>query len=421
MKKSILTLCVIMLTAVSAFAGGGDKTTKYLTPSFKQGWFIDLAGTYSIMASTGSTYSQISTYYGGFNTNNPLAPKQHQFGFSAKAGRRVSPSVAIRVGYDRHKGSNIEGSDFRFKSLYFDVMESPLDLFFGYNPNRLYTMWVYGGMGLVAWDPSGPTTHKYNLLLHIWDGKNDIDLGFRGGIMNNFRLSNSLDFHIDLTAVATRWSFDTDIYDNNPTAHNAQGYARWHRAHFDFSGMVGLMWYLGGRELTPAAEAVEADCSEQEKTIAALNEEILRLRRLIENQPDSDGGDGGNINNNGGQETDTVVKVLDGKTLVTYPFSVFFNKSSYELRDGRDRVNLQAIAKVAKDNNLKLNLRGTCDSGTGTPAYNKTLAENRCNKIKAELKKLGIDEKNITIDAGGGVKELTPAEYDRRVVITLSK
>lgn len=425
MKKSILTLCVIMLTAVSAFAGGGDKTTKYLTPRFTQGWFIDLAGTYSIMASTGSTYHQISTYYGGFNSNPSL--KQHQFGFSAKVGRRVSPSVAVRVGYDRHKASNMDGNNFRFKSIHLDVMESPLDLFFGYNPQRLYTLWVYGGVGMLAWDPSGPTTHKYNLLIHVLDGKSNIDLGFHGGIMNNFRLSNSLDLHIDLTAVAAKWSFDASKYDNAPEAHNAKTYARWHRAHFDFSGMVGLMWYLGGRELTPAPEAVEADCSEQEKTIAALNEEILRLRRLIENQPDG-GNVNNNNNNNGGntnagenQGNENVVQVLDGKTIVTYPFSVFFNKSSYELRDGRDRVNLQAIAKVAKDNNLKLNLRGTCDSGTGTPAYNKTLAENRCNKIKAELKKLGIDEKNITIEAGGGVKELTPAEYDRRVVITLSK
>ena len=150
MKKVFVTLCVLMLTAASAFADGGE-TTKYLTPSFKQGWFLDLAGTYSIMASTGSTYQQITTYYGGFNSDATL--KQHQFGFSAKVGRRVSPSVAIRLGYDRHKGSNIEGNDFRFKSYHVDIMESPLDLFFGYNPDRFYTMWIYGGVGLIAWDP----------------------------------------------------------------------------------------------------------------------------------------------------------------------------------------------------------------------------------------------------------------------------
>jgi outer membrane protein OmpA-like peptidoglycan-associated protein len=50
-----------------------------------------------------------------------------------------------------------------------------------------------------------------------------------------------------------------------------------------------------------------------------------------------------------------------------------------------------------------------------------TLAENRCNKVKQELIKLGVPESNITINPVGGVKELNPTEYDRRVLIQLSK
>ena len=399
MKKVIVTICVIMLTAASAFAGGGKEATRYYVPKFTQGWFIDLAGTYSIFASTGSAYHYITTYYGGFNADPAI--KQHQFGFSGKIGRRVSPSVALRLGYDRHLGSNMNGNDFMFKSLHFDVMESPLDLFFGYNPHRLYTMWIYGGLGVLAWDQTTPS-RPYNLLIH-W-GNSNLELGFHGGIMNNFRLSNSLDFHIDATAVATRWSFDT----NTP---GTAGDPRWHRMHFDFSGMVGLMWYLGGRtyEAVPECESTSADCSQQENTIKDLNARIAQLQYDLEHC----GKDGGEVH-----PCDTIF--VEGES-ISYPFSIFFNKGSYELRDGRDRVNLQEFAKAAKDNGYKIILRGTCDSATASSAFNKTLAENRCNKVKAELVKLGVDEKNITINPVGGVKELTPTEYDRRVLIQLSK
>ena len=391
MKKAFITLCVIMMTAVTVFAGNGDGKTRYCTPKFTQGWFIDLAGTYSIFAGTGSAYHNMNTYYGGFNTENP----RNLFGFSGKIGRRVSPSLAIRAGYDWHPSYN-ESKDFYFKSLHLDVMESPIDLFFGYNPDRLYTLWIYAGVGLLACDEVSDS-RPYNLLIH-WDS--GLEYGFHGGIMNNFRLSNSIDLHIDLTAVSTRWSFDSNTCDT---------YSLWHRSHFDFSGMAGIMWYLGGRRLDVVPEQIAADCSKQEETINDLNNQINDLQERLANC-------GGETN----VVSDTIVKFVEGESL-SYPFSIFFNKGSYELRDGRDRVNLEEFAKAAKENGYKIILRGTCDSATASASFNRTLAENRCNKIKSELVKLGVSESNITINPVGGVKELNPTEYDRRVLIQLSK
>jgi outer membrane protein OmpA-like peptidoglycan-associated protein len=399
MKKAFITLCVIAMTTMSVFAASGNEKPRYYTPRWTQGWFIDLAGTYSIFASNGSAYHNMSTYYGGFNADPNI--KQHQFGFSAKAGRRVSPSVAARIGYDRHKASNMNGKDFMYKDMYLDIMESPLDFFFGYNPKRIYTLWVYGGVGVVAWDKT-TANRPYNLLIH-W-GNSNVELGFRGGLMNNFRLSNSLDFHIDATAVVTRWSLDTSTPGH-------YGNPNWHRGHFDFSGMVGLMWYLGGRTLDVATteEIVSGDCSKQE---ARINELIDQVNGLQDELDD--------CRKNGTTVHDTVYVTRQGE-VISYPFSVFFNKGSYELRDGRDRINLQEIAQAAINHNLVVNLRGTCDAATASAAFNKTLAENRCNKIKNELVKIGVPADNIVINAVGGVSELKPAEYDRRVFITFSE
>jgi outer membrane protein OmpA-like peptidoglycan-associated protein len=182
----------------------------------------------------------------------------------------------------------------------------------------------------------------------------------------------------------------------------------WHRAHFDFSGMVGLMWYVGGRRFDVAETKIaETDCSEQENRIKELTDELERCRANANNVVET-------------KPCDTIVKFVEGESL-SYPFSIFFNKGSYELRDGRDRVNLEEFANAAKANGYKIILRGTCDSATASSAFNMTLAENRCNKVKQELIKLGVPESNITINPVGGVKELNPTEYDRRVLIQLSK
>ena len=87
----------------------------------------------------------------------------------------------------------------------------------------------------------------------------------------------------------------------------------------------------------------------------------------------------------------------------------------------RDLVNLMEIANVAKEHNYKIRLRGSCDSATATPSYNQTLSENRCRRIMLELLQMGIPEDQIILVPIGGIKELNPTEYDRRVVVDLVK
>ena len=123
--------------------------------------------------------------------------------------------------------------------------------------------------------------------------------------------------------------------------------------------------------------------------------------------------------------TDTVYKII-GTTdtvqeIVSFPLSIFFNKDSYQLMSRRDLVNLKEIARVALEKGWKIRLRGSCDSATATPEYNQRLSENRCNKIKLELMDMGVPESQFSLVPVGGVKELDPTEFDRRVLIELVK
>ena len=122
-------------------------------------------------------------------------------------------------------------------------------------------------------------------------------------------------------------------------------------------------------------------------------------------------------------EHDTIVKFVNVQTedIISYPFSIFFNRDSYQLMSRRDLINLREIAEVAKANDFKIRLRGSADSATATPAYNQTLSENRCRKIMQELMEMGIPESQIILQPVGGVKELDPTEFDRRVLVELIK
>jgi outer membrane protein OmpA-like peptidoglycan-associated protein len=418
MKKAFITLCVIVMTTATVFAAGGKgkpAPTRYYLPSFTEGWFFDAAGTYSIFAGTGTSYkfwnTGMSTWYGNWPAGTNVRPNNEPFwGGSLKLGKRMTQSLSLRIGYDLHKSGNKEKA-FRFKNLHFDVMESPLDLFLGYNPERLFTLWVYGGMGILACDQQQTW---------FFDPRNsNFELGFHGGFVNAFRLSNSFDLHIDFTGTATRWSFDSDHPDTNPNATTIHNF--FHRMHYDFTAEAGLTWYIGGRRFETVVPEVQ-DCSKQDARIRELTNQIKNLEDQLGITINTENGqivEAGNITIH-----DTIVQYVNtgGETVVvTYPFSVFFNKGAYELRDGRDRINLQEVANAAVKHGLKVNLRGTCDSATASAAFNKTLAEKRCNKVKDELVKMGVPAGNITIDAVGGVNELKPAEYDRRVMIQLSK
>ena len=54
-------------------------------------------------------------------------------------------------------------------------------------------------------------------------------------------------------------------------------------------------------------------------------------------------------------------------------------------------------------------------------AYNQRLSENRCRKIQMLLMDMGVPEEQMILVPVGGVKELDPTEYDRRVLIELVK
>jgi outer membrane protein OmpA-like peptidoglycan-associated protein len=105
--------------------------------------------------------------------------------------------------------------------------------------------------------------------------------------------------------------------------------------------------------------------------------------------------------------------------IVTSKASVFFNIGKSKIASKKDLVNVQELAECAKANGKTIVVAGYADSKTGTASYNQTLSEKRAQVVADELVKMGVSRDKIQVVAKGGVQDLSPISYNRRVVVSL--
>lgn len=388
-----------------------DTTVRYLASKLGQNWFITADGTVNWWQ--GSDRNPVGNY---MTFNGP------SFGGSLSLGKWITHNIGLRLTYDVNQGqSYIQGrhinlttinflygdnptpdandyykTNFMYHNLHGDVIISPVDLIKGYyNPKRFYTPILFVGMGAAC-----VSEHVFVTQSLLNDEARNFELTFNAGLINNFRLSNALDLNLTLAMSGQEWHIDSWYYENGVSS----GSPRPRFADFNYQAALGLTWYLLRGRIYELPYNYEKEMKEMENRIKHLEDELANIEPV--------------------EIHDTIVQFINTETegeIVSFPLSIFFNKDSYQLMSRRDLVNLREIANVAMEKGWKIRLRGSCDSATATPAYNQRLSENRCRKIQMELLEMGVPEDQMILVPVGGVKELDPTEYDRRVLIELVK
>ena len=414
MKKVFIAIVAFMALSSSVMAAGHVDSVRYLTTKFGQNWFI------SADATANWWQGSMRVPEGYNNTYTAVEWGKPTFGFTANVGKWINHKTAVRLRYSNTRinsyinraphGENdglgfmyeenatpVEGNVYattmRYHNLMADFMVSPIDFFQGYyNENRVWTpvLYVGAGTGYTSGDFFALKSIINNLSKNKPEVAGNFELAVSTGLLNNFRLGEHLDLNLDINWTFHRWTIDSWA------AEFEQGNLRPKRFDNLYSAALGLTYYFSREYDLPNNCCDEMDI---------MRRKLDSLMNLPAPDPIHD----------------TVVNFVNVQTedIISYPFSIFFNRDSYELMSRRDLINLREIAEVAKKNNFKIRLRGSADSATATPAYNQTLSENRCNKIKSELMSMGIPESQIILLPVGGVKELDPTEFDRRVLIEL--
>ena len=411
MKKAFITMCAVLIASVSMAAGRVDSV-RYMTTKAWQNWFISANG--SMNWWQGSDKHPNGDY-------NKIHWDRMAFGGSFSLGKWINHKVGVRLSYDvnglnsyingRHP--NLENIQFlygdnprpdandhyethaMYHNLHADFFISPIDFFIGfYNPERLWTPVVYAGMGACAVSEHFFVTES----LANSEARN-FEYSTQIGLLNRFRVNNYLDLNLDFNWSTQEWHVDSWYYESGWLSGDAP---RPRAYDLNYSVDLGLTYYIGGR-IYELPTNYEREMKEMSERIKNLEDELAAVPVPVP------------------VPADTVVIYQDNIEAISYPFSIFFNLDSYQLMSKRDLVNLREIANVAKANGYKLRLRGSCDSATATAEYNQKLSENRCRKIMLELLDMGFPEENIILEPVGGVKELDPTEFDRRVLIDLIK
>ena len=325
------------------------------TNSFWSNWFVSLGGGVQVMtADRGEN---------GVGLSETLSPN-----FAVSLGKWWTPGLGLRLHSHLPFYKNELGDQHNAYALYGEAMFNLTNMFCGYKQDRLYNAIPYVGFGRLWGDAKG------------WSP-------WTLGYLSTFRLTNS-------------WSIDLDIFLKQYNVAALTTARNWQAG-----ATLGLSWHIGGRgfDASPDMAAITAMHAAQ---LASLNEALAAEQN--ENK---------NLKEQLAKKPKEVIKEKIVKEVLAAPQSVFFAFNSAKIASKKEIINLESLANMAKNNGAKLKVTGYADSATGSAAYNQQLSERRAKAVAKELVKLGVAEENIVVEGKGGVAEVKPASYNRRVII----
>ena len=377
MKKLMLLLAIAGMS-LGTFAQETTTTEiptqkhKVVTNGFWDNWFIDFGGEF---------ISNFSNQEVGVSAN-PFSLVRGNWGFDLSVGKWATPSFGMRVKGQAAWGRTVNVSDKDQNPLYNQVVVTlePMinlhNLFAGYKP-RVWNTIAYASVG-----------YGRHIAHDNCEGVNSAIVG--AGWLNTFNVTKRFHINVDIYGRMGRENFDG-------VGANIKG------DDWQVGWSVGCGFNLGkvGWDNAPDVDAIMAMNKAQ---LAALNASLAeqqaeneRLQKLIKNHKCP--------------EAKQVTEIIASKA------SVFFNIGKSKVASKKDLVNVQELVKCAKGKTIVVT--GYADSKTGTASYNQTLSEKRAQAVADELVKMGVSRDKIEVVGKGGVEELSPISYNRRVVVSL--
>ena len=379
MKKLMLVLAIAGLsTEAMAQETTEIPTKKYsvATNKFGANWFVSIGGDY---------IANYSSQEGNLDlSNNPFKSFRRSWGGDIAVGKWFTPGLGLRLKAQGIWGQQVNAeveNEYDQWNATMQALFNLNNLFCGYK-ERMWNISLYAGAGI-----------QRNCSANIYN------MAYTAGILNQFNINKRFHVNVDLYALVGEPEMDGNGI--------ITGGRKWLKGHDrQFGASVGLGYNIGkvGWENTPDVAAIMALNKSQvdalNASIADQEAENARLKTLLAKQPKE-------------KIVTKIVKEMSGSA------SVFFNLNSSRIASKKDLVNVQEIVNYAKANGSKVFVTGYADSRTGSAAYNQKLSENRANTVADKLVEMGLSKDQIIIEGKGGVADLTPVSYNRRVIVKI--
>lgn len=388
MKKLLIALAFAGVS-LGASAQDSDPVLKYsvATNSFWSNWFVQVGGDFNSWISDQEHGRGLDggDHYGLF------AGDRTSWGGAIALGKWFTPGIGLRTKLQawnaKQVGPQNPTSKFNYWTLNEQVMLNLSNLLCGYNPTRVWNVIPFFGGGISR----NCDDNFYAMQLSV-------------GLQSSWRLCKYANIYVEAGWNRLEEDFDGAYGNTLKDSHVNRG---WEDKDNNLYAEVGLTFNLGKStwEKTPDVDAIKALAQSQIDALNAqlndANAENARLKNMLANQK-------------------PVENPKAVKEFITTPVSVFFNINRTNIASQKDLVNVQALAKYAKENNCKLSVTGYADSATGTPAINQKLSEGRAATVTEELVKMGVGRDKITSVGKGGVDELSPISFNRRATVQIT-
>ena len=388
MKKLLIALAFAGVS-LGAYAQDSDPVQQYsvATNSFWSNWFIQVGGDFNSWISDQEHGRGLDggDHYGLF------AGDRTSWGGAIALGQWFTPGIGLRTKLQawnaKQVGPENPTSKFNYWTLNEQVMLNLSNLLCGYNPTRVWNVIPFFGGGISR----NCDDNFYAMQLSV-------------GLQSSWRLCKYANIYVEAGWNRLEEDFDGAYGNTLKDSHVNRG---WEDKDNNLYAEVGLTFNLGKStwEKTPDVDAIKALAQSQIDALNAqlndANAENARLKNMLANQK-------------------PVENPKAVKEFITTPVSVFFNINRTNIASQKDLVNVQALAKYAKENNCKLSVTGYADSATGTPAINQKLSEGRAATVTEELVKMGVGRDKITSVGKGGVDELSPISFNRRATVQIT-
>lgn len=355
--------------------GDFTETVEYSTDKFKvetnrfwSNWFVSAGG-------------GVNLYFGDHD-------KQVKFGkrlapaVDVAIGKWFTPGIGVRFAYSglsvkgatqtgiHSTGEEVPGKGgygywltkqkFNYFNFHLDAMFNMSNLLFGYNPNRVYSLSPYVGLGVMKTNDTPKAT----------------EIAGHFGLLNSFRLCDALDLNLDI-----RGTLVSDAFDGENSGRGGEGM---------LSATVGLTYKFKKRGWDKAKTVVRID----NRAINALRQQLSdaeaeneRLKRALAE---------------GNREKAKEIVTKASANLVTFQIG----KATLS-NEARANLGMMAEAIKSGDKSVVYTITGYADAGTGSKRINERLSKRRAEAVfNCLVKEFGVSESQLRVDHKGGVDNM---------------
>lgn len=391
MKTKLLFTIFAVLPCFSVAQNDSNESLRRVTTNgFASNWFVSAGGAFNASYTTQEVGVGMS----------PFSHKRGGIGAQVAVGKWFTPEIALRTGFDYGWAKNVSGTKHGFHPaenymyIHEDVILNLTNMIFGYDEERVWTLSPYAGMGYLR-----------NL-----DTKNN-DVGINFGLHNDFKLTSRWSLFADMKLILASSDFLGQAGHINSSLLTMD---RWDRIASVTVGMTYQIskehnWRNISNELAQIVAMNQAE-------LEAMDDMLMRERELNaelreENQK--------LLSGRSAVKPAVATQVVEKTNWMATPTSVFFVFDTAKPESTKELYNLRALVEQAKLCQKQFVVTGYADRQTGSAAYNEQLSKKRAQVIVDELIKNGVPKESIILKVGGGVDDLSPKAYNRRVVVEL--